>query len=1140
MLKTSTAADFAPDKVCTRVKLSCRLLRQAASSMLWAGFFVGAIWSAGAQPFNTQVDVVSSAASSTYGQSITFTATVTTQPGGLPVGSPDTVTFDVDGVPQAPVTLDAAGQATLTTSALAVGTPHVITVNFNGDGISFNPSSATLVPGFLVTPAFLTVTATDTSRTYGAADPVFTASINGFKNGEDAGVVSGAPDLSTSATATSPVGTYAISAALGTLSAANYLFSFVNGTLSINPATLTVTPLSASTSYNGVALDNTAYSTNQANYTFSGFVNGETNTTAGIALSGSLTFNSSTSTAVQDVNSYALALGTLTLNSTATNYVMNFTNPLFNTYTITPALLTITANNQTKTFGQTFTFLGTEFTTSALQNGESVGAVTLTSAGAAAGASVSNSPYTITPSAATGGTFNPANYAITYADGSFTVLQSPTTTAVDSSAHPSVFGQVVNFTATVSPIAPGAGTPTGTIQFQTNGVDFGGLITLTNGSATNAAISTLAVGDTIVAAIYSGDIDFSASTNSVGFTQTVNKADTSVSLSALPNPSTFGQSVTFTATVTANSPGSGIPTGNVTFKDGATTLGVVSLDPSGVANFPISTLAVGSHSITADYGGDISFNISGSNQVVQDVVAGALDHFAFDPITSPQTAGSSFSITITAQDTGNNTATSFNGTVALSTTVGTITPNVSATFVNGVWSGNVTLTTAGSQTITATHTVGTETGVSNPFNVTAAAGQLVIQTQPSASAVSGVAFAAQPVIRIEDLFGNLITSDNSTVVTVALASGTGALQGTLTATATNGIVTFNNLSHNIAETITLAFSAPTLTGVISASVVVTAGPLLKLQILVPGETAAPGTASGKTGAPGAQMAGAAFNVTVNAVDADWNVVNTVTDTVAINPSDVNAPLPANAALVAGTQTFSVTLNTAGSATVGASDVTQSSILPDTSPAITVGPGAAVKLQILLPGEIAAPGSTTGKTGTPTAQTAGASLLNSVVVNAVDALWNVVTSAVPDVLITSTDTAALIADDNGASAGQLTLVAGTTNSSSFTFLTAGTQNIIVTDANSVLAANTSAPVTVNAGAASQLVVTTQPSASTVAGVAFAQQPVVQIQDAFGNVVTTGADATRVVTVALTTGSGTLSGTLTKTAVAGVADFAGNNL
>jgi len=68
-------------------------------------------------------------------------------------------------------------------------------------------------------------------------------------------------------------------------------------------------------------------------------------------------------------------------------------------------------------------------------------------------------------------------------------------------------------------------------------------------------------------------------------------------------------------------------------------------------------------------------------------------------------------------------------------------------------------------------------------------------------------------------------------------------------------------------------------------------------------------------------------------------------------------------------------------------------------------------------------------------------------------------------------------------------------------------------------------------------TTQPSASTAAGVAFAQQPVVTIKDAAGNTITTGTDSTAVVTVSLYTGLGTLAGTLTKAAVAGVASFAG---
>src|SRR5439155_17257612 len=119
-----------------------------------------------------------------------------------------------------------------------------------------------------------------------------------------------------------------------------------------------------------------------------------------------------------------------------------------------------------------------------------------------------------------------------------------------------------------------------------------------------------------------------------------------------------------------------------------------------------------------------------------------------------------------------------------------------------------------------------------------------------------------------------------------------------------------------------------------------------------------------------QTAGAAFNVTVNAVDANWNVVNT-NDTISIASSDLNAALPSSAALVSGSKSFSVTLKTSGSATVSASDISHPSYPLVTSPAITVDPGAFTKLQVLAPGETAAPGTATGKTGTVTAQTAGA-------------------------------------------------------------------------------------------------------------------------------------------------------------------------
>src|SRR5206468_4420948 len=131
---------------------------------------------------------------------------------------------------------------------------------------------------------------------------------------------------------------------------------------------------------------------------------------------------------------------------------------------------------------------------------------------------------------------------------------------------------------------------------------------------------------------------------------------------------------------------------------------------------------------------------------------------------------------------------------------------------------------------------------------------------------------------------------------------------------------------------------------------VNAGDFVKLQLLAPGETAAPGTAAGKLGAPVAQTAGTAFTVTARAVDANWNLLTNVTDTVGIASSDSNAAVPGNAALVSGTKTFSVTLKTAGTATLTASDITYPSIQQSTSPSITVRAGAFARLQTLAPGE----------------------------------------------------------------------------------------------------------------------------------------------------------------------------------------------
>jgi hypothetical protein len=117
------------------------------------------------------------------------------------------------------------------------------------------------------------------------------------------------------------------------------------------------------------------------------------------------------------------------------------------------------------------------------------------------------------------------------------------------------------------------------------------------------------------------------------------------------------------------------------------------------------------------------------------------------------------------------------------------------------------------------------------------------------------------------------------------------------------------------------------------------------QLLMPGETAAPGSASGKTGTPSTRTAGTSFTVIANAVDAYWNVVNSVTNLAGITTSDTNATVPVNAPFSGGTRALSLTLITAGNQTVTASDLTDGTKAPNTSPPTAVNPAAANKLVI---------------------------------------------------------------------------------------------------------------------------------------------------------------------------------------------------
>src|SRR5439155_288790 len=209
----------------------------------------------------------------------------------------------------------------------------------------------------------------------------------------------------------------------------------------------------------------------------------------------------------------------------------------------------------------------------------------------------------------------------------------------------------------------------------------------------------------------------------------------------------------------------------------------------------------------------------------------------------------------------------------------------------------------------------------------------------------------------------------------------------------------------------------------------------------------------------AQTAGTPFTVTVNAVDANWYLVNTVTDTVGITSTDTNATMPGNAALVAGTTTFSVTLTTSGTKTLTATDITDGTKTADTSPSITVNAGAFTKLQLLVPGETATPGTSSsgpGKTGSPNAQPAGGAAF-TVTVNAVDAAWNVVSS---------TDTVGLTSTDLGAMPGNQALVSGT-KMFSVTLRTAGSQTLTASDITTPARTPNSSVIPVTAGSFTKL-------------------------------------------------------------------------
>ncbi len=218
---------------------------------------------------------------------------------------------------------------------------------------------------------------------------------------------------------------------------------------------------------------------------------------------------------------------------------------------------------------------------------------------------------------------NGGNTTLTGWSLTFTLAPAATTTGVTSSADPSVFGQPVTFTATVS--TAGLGTPTGNVQFFEDGNPIGAPVALNASGQAQLTTSALPVGSHVITAQYAGDVPSGFNASSGGLNtnpQTVNQASTTTGLTSnQANPVGTGIPVTFTATVNPVAPGAGTRTGTVTFsRNGSPVCSNVALNGSAQASCTITFTIAGNYNITAVYSGNTNFTASTAPTFVQQAV----------------------------------------------------------------------------------------------------------------------------------------------------------------------------------------------------------------------------------------------------------------------------------------------------------------------------------------------------------------------------------------------------------------------------------------------------------------------------------------------------------------------------------------
>jgi hypothetical protein len=301
------------------------------------------------------------------------------------------------------------------------------------------------------------------------------------------------------------------------------------------------------------------------------------------------------------------------------------------------------------------------------------------------------------------------------------INQANTTTGVMSNANPSVFQQMVTFTVTVTPQY--SCTPTGTVTLFDGGSPIASNLPLSSGMATFTT-SALSVGVHSITANYSGDANFNSSNSGV-WSQTVNPAPTQIVVNSVSPPTAFvGQPITVSYTFSVVAPGAGSPippSGNITVSAsggaGSSACMAAAVQGAGMCTLSPPPTTAGMNTYTITYAGDGNFVSSGAN--------GNYTVYQLVFTTQPSNTGVGFTITpavvVTAEDSGNNTLTTFTGgiTLAIGSGPGTLSGTTTQTAVSGVATfGDLSINQiATADTLTASPAGGVPAATSSAFNI---------------------------------------------------------------------------------------------------------------------------------------------------------------------------------------------------------------------------------------------------------------------------------------------------------------------------------------------------------------------------------------------------------------------------------------